>query len=185
MLIGYARTSSGSELLKDQIKVLEKAGCAKIFKDRSNDGTLNELGFRRARGALKAGDKLVVCKLDRLGRGVKRLVSLIAELHELGCQFQSLDDCLDTSGASGSYLFEVVRRFQIMEQDLVRERTRPGLQTARRLGRRGGRTAQMTAAKMQLAEQRLGAGVAFREVAAEIGVSIATLYRWIPASTRR
>ena len=185
MLIGYARTSIGTELLRNQINVLEKVGCTKIFKDVSNDGTLKDLGLCRAQSALKPGDKLVVCKLDRLGRGVKRLISLIAELQEQGCHFQSVDDGLDTTGADGSCLFEVVRRFQIMEQDLVRERTRPGLQTARRLGRRGGRTAQMTAAKVQLAEQRLGEGVAFREVAAELGVSVATLYRWIPASTRR
>ena len=110
MLIGYARTSIGTELLRNQINVLEKVGCTKIFKDVSNDGTLKDLGLCRAQSALKPGDKLVVCKLDRLGRGVKRLISLIAELQEQGCHFQSVDDGLDTTGADGSCLKPGVSR---------------------------------------------------------------------------
>ena len=182
MLIGYARTSIGNQHLKTQIETLKSAGCTKVFEDCSDDGTIQDAGLHRARRSLRKGDTLVVCNLDRLGSSVRRLVALVSDLHENGCHLTSLSDAIDTTTKSGSFFFHIMLRLAEMEQNLVRERTRPGLQTARRLGRRGGRTPRMTESKLILAKQKLANGLSFRDAAEAIGVSVATLYRWIPAS---
>lgn len=132
---------------------------------------------------LREGDTLVVWKLDRLGRSVKNLVDLVGELHKQGVQFKSLTDAIDTGTPSGLFFFHVMASLAEMERELTVERTQEGLAAARQLGRTGGRKRLMTDSKIESAKKLLANGVPPRDVAKNLGVSVPTLYRWIPETT--
>jgi DNA invertase Pin-like site-specific DNA recombinase len=183
MLIGYARVSTQDQNLEMQLDALTKAGCRKIFEDKITGSRAERPGLSKAQESLREGDTLVVWKLDRLGRSVKNLVDLVRELQKQGVHFRSLTDAIDTGTASGRFFFHVMASLAEMERELTIERTRAGLEVARRLGRVGGRKRQMTESKIKLAKKLLASGVPPRDVASNLGVSVPTLYRWIPAST--
>jgi len=183
MLIGYARVSTQDQNLELQVEALTHAGCKKIFEDKVSGSRAERPGLTKAQESLREGDTLVVWKLDRLGRSVKNLVGLVGELQQQRIQFKSLTDAIDTGTASGRFFFHVMASLAEMERELTIERTRPGLEVARRLGRVGGRKRQMTDSKIKSAKKLLASGVPPRDVASNLGVSVPTLYRWIPAST--
>jgi DNA invertase Pin-like site-specific DNA recombinase len=183
MKIGYARVSTQDQNLELQKKALTKAGCKKVFEDKVSGSRSARPGLDAALGVLREGDALVVWKLDRLGRSVKHLVDLVGELNRQGVQFQSLTDSINTGTPSGRFFFHVMASLAQMERELVVERTRAGLDAARRLGRIGGRKRRMTDSKIQAAKKLLASGTPPREVAKNLGVSIPTLYRWIPANS--
>ncbi len=182
MLIGYARVSTQDQNLELQIDALTKAGRKKIFKDTISGSRAGRPGLTKAQETLREGDTLVVWKLDRSGRSVKNLVDLVGELHKQGVQFKSLTDAIDTGTASGRFFFHVMASLAEMERELTIERTRAGIEVARQLGRKGGRKRQMTESKIKSAKKLLASGVPRRDVASNLGVSVPTLYRWIPAS---
>lgn len=184
MLIGYARVSTQDQNLDLQIEALTKAGCTKIFDDKISGSRAERPGLSKLLEMLREGDALVVWKLDRLGRSVKNLIDLVGELHKQGVQFKSLTDAIDTGTASGRFFFHVMASLAEMERELSVERTRAGLAIARQLGRKGGRKRLMTDSKVESAKKLLANGVPPRDVANNLGVSVPTLYRWIPASTR-
>jgi Site-specific recombinases, DNA invertase Pin homologs len=181
MLIGYARVSTQDQNLELQVDALTKAGCKKIFDDKISGSRAERPGLTKALEMLREDDTLVVWKLDRLGRSVKNLVNLVGELHKQGIQFKSLTDAIDTGTPSGRF-FHVMASLAEMERELTVERTRAGLEVARQLGRKGGRKRQMTDSKIESAKKLLANGVPPRDVAKNLGVSVPTLYRWIPAS---
>jgi DNA invertase Pin-like site-specific DNA recombinase len=108
---------------------------------------------------------------------------MVGELRQQGIQFKSLTDAIDTGTPSGRFFFHVMASLAQMERELTVERTRAGLEIARQLGRKGGRKRQMTDSKIKSAKKLLSSGVPPRDVASNLGVSVPTLYRWIPAST--
>ena len=183
MLVGYARVSTQDQNLDLQTEALHKAGCKKIFEDRVSGSRAERLGLAQAQDSLREGDTLVVWKLDRLGRSVKHLVDFVGELQKQGVQFKSLTDSIDTGTPSGRFFFHVMASLAEMERELIGERTRAGLEVARRLGRTGGRKRQMTDSKIKAAKKLLSSGVSPRDVASNLGISVPTLYRWIPASS--
>jgi DNA invertase Pin-like site-specific DNA recombinase len=183
MLIGYARVSTTDQNLDLQIAALTKVGCEKIFDDKISGSRAERPGLARAMELLRKDDTLVVWKLDRLGRSVKNLVDLVADLQKQGIHFKSLTDSIDTGTPSGRFFFHVMASLAEMERELTAERTRAGLEVARQLGRKGGRKRQMTDSKIESAKKLLANGISPRDVAANLGVSVPTLYRWIPAST--
>ncbi len=184
MLIGYARVSTQDQNLDLQLEALTKAGCKKVFDDKISGSRAERPGLTKALEMLREGDTLVVWKLDRLGRSVKNLVDLISELHRQGVQFKSLTDAIDTGTPSGRFFFHVMASLAEMERELTVERTRAGLELARQLGRKGGRKRQMTDSTIESAKKLLASGIPPRDVAKNLGVSVPTLYRWIPASMR-
>ncbi|MDS4031361.1 MAG: recombinase family protein [Candidatus Competibacter sp.] len=184
MLIGYARASTRDQNLALQREALTEAGCRKVFEDQVGGKRANRPGLAKALEMLREGDTLVVWKLDRLGRGVKQLVDLVDELHQKGVQFKSLTDAIDTGTSSGRFFFHVMASLAEMERELTVERTRAGLEVARRLGRKGGRKPKMTESKIESARTLLASGVPPKDVAKNLGVSIPTLYRWLPASAQ-
>lgn len=184
MLIGYARVSTQDQNLDLQTEALTKVGCKKIYNDKISGSRAERPGLTKALEMLREGDTLVVWKLDRLGRSVKNLVDLVGELHQQGIQFKSLTDAIDTGTPSGRFFFHVMASLSEMERELTVERTRAGLEVARQLGRKGGRRRQMTESKIESAKKLLANGVPPRDVATNLGVSVPTLYRWIPASGR-
>jgi len=184
MLIGYARVSTVEQNLDLQREALTRASCEKIFEDKLSGVRQERPGLTKAVEVLRSGDTLVVWKLDRLGRSVKQLVDLVSELQTQGVQFKSLTDAIDTGTPSGRFFFHVMASLAEMERELTVERTRAGLELARQRGRKGGRKAKMTASKIEAAKKLLASGVAPTDVARDLGVSIPTLYRWVPASAR-
>lgn len=182
MLIGYARVSTQDQNLDLQVDALIKADCQKIFDDKISGSRSERPGLAKALEMLRDGDTLVVWKLDRLGRSVKNLVDLVGELQKQGIQFKSLTDAIDTSTPSGRFFFHIMASLAEMERELTVERTRAGLEVARQLGRKGGRSRKMTDSKIESAKKLLANGVPPRDVAKNLGVSVPTLYRWIPAA---
>ena len=184
MLIGYARVSTQDQNLDLQTEALTKAGCKRIFNDKISGSRAERPGLTKALEMLREGDTLIVWKLDRLGRSVKNLVDLVGELHKQGIQFKSLTDAIDTGTPAGRFFFHVMASWAEMERELTVERTRAGLEVARQLGRKGGRKRQMTDSKIESAKKLLASGIPPRDVATNLGISVPTLYRWIPASGR-
>ena len=182
MLIGYARVSTQDQNLQMQIEALERIGCEKIFEEKVSGTKSNRPELLRALDMLRSGDTLCVWKLDRLGRSVKDLVNLVTQLLERGIQFKSVTDSIDTSSASGRFFFNIMASLAQMERELIVERTRAGLAVARKAGRVGGRRRVMTDSKLTSAKKLLEVGTPPRDVAESLGVSVPTLYRWLPAA---
>ncbi|MBJ2078386.1 recombinase family protein [Serratia ureilytica] len=182
MMIGYARVSTQDQNLDLQTEALTRAGCEKIYEDKISGVRVERPGLTRALEMLREGDTLVVWKLDRLGRSVKQLVDMVGELHKQGIQFKSLTDAIDTGTPVGRFFFHVMASLAEMERELIIERTRAGLDAAKQLGRKGGRKPKMTSSKIESAKKLLASGIPPRDVAKDLGVSVPTLYRWLPAS---
>jgi DNA invertase Pin-like site-specific DNA recombinase len=184
MLIGYARVSTLDQNLDLQTDALTQAGCHRLFDEKMSGSRAERPGLAKALEMLREGDTLVVWKLERLGRIFKNLVDLVGQLHQQGVHFKSLTDAIDTATPSGRFFFHVMASLAEMERELTGERTRAGLEAARQLGRKGGRKRKMTDSKIESARKLLASGVPPRDVAKNLGVSVPTLYRWIPASSQ-
>ena len=182
--LGYARVSTDLQSLELQTQALEQAGCERIFTDRMSGARSDRPGLQEAKSHLREGDTLVVWKLDRLGRSVKGLVDFVTDLAKEEVHFASLTDQIDTSTPAGRFFFHMMASLAQMERELIVERTQAGLQAARRLGKVGGRKRKMDAGKIEAAKQLLSSGTLPKEVAKNLGVSIPTLYRWVPATAR-
>jgi DNA invertase Pin-like site-specific DNA recombinase len=180
MLIGYARVSTEDQHLELQHDALKKAGCKRILDDKASSVSRDRPGLTAALEHAREGDTLMVWKLDRLGRTVKGLIELVEGLQQRGVEFRSLTESIDTSTAQGRMFFHIIAAFAQMERDLIRERTRAGLDAARSRGRKGGRRPKMTESKKKAARKLLAGGALPRAVAEDLGVSVATLYRWVP-----
>jgi len=183
MLIGYARVSTQDQNLALQKKALQEANCEKIYEDTISGKRAERPGLVLTLEMLREGDTLVVWKLDRLGRSLKHLITLVEDLERRKVNFRSLTDNIDTSTPSGRFFFHVMASLAEMERELIAERTRAGLKAAREMGRIGGRRRLMTDSKILSARKLLDSGLPAKEVAANLGVSLPTLYRWIPANT--
>lgn len=109
MLIGYARVSTNDQSLQLQLDALKKAGCKRIFTDKLSGAHKNRPGLDETLSHLRAEDTLVVWKLDRLGRTVKGLVDLVAQLDAEKINFRSLTDGIDTTTAAGRFFFHVLK----------------------------------------------------------------------------
>lgn len=184
MLIGYARVSTDDQNLGLQTDALTKIGCERIFSDKLSGKSSERAGLMDALSHLRKGDTLVVWKLDRLGRSVKQLIEIAAKLEEDGIEFRSLTDGVDTSTPANRFFFHVMASLAQMERELIVERTQAGLKAARSRGIVGGRHRAMTPPKIDAARKLINSGTSPRDVAKTIGVSLATLYRWLPASAR-
>ncbi len=184
MRIGYARVSTADQRLDVQHEALRAAGCEKLYDDTASGRVADRPGLHRALDQLRDGDTFVVWKLDRLGRSVKQLVDLVSGFERDGVNFVSITDSIDTSTPAGRFFFHVMASLAEMERELIVERTRAGLAAAERQGCRGGRKRIMTESKMESARLLLAGGAFPRDVAADLGVSLPTLYRWLPAGDR-
>ncbi|HBX2091247.1 MULTISPECIES: recombinase family protein [Klebsiella] len=184
MLIGYARVSTGDQNLDLQKNALVRAECEQIFEDTASGKNPRRPGLRRAIRRLKPGDSLVVWKLDRLGRSVRDLISLVSELQDKGIHFRSLTDSIDTSTPAGRFFFHVMSALAEMERELIVERTRAGLAAAREQGRVGGRRRVMTTEVVERCRRMLENGATRHQIADVIGVGVKTIYKYFPAAVR-
>ena len=184
MLIGYARVSTADQNLTLQHQALAAAGCEKIFDDTISGTKVDRPGLAKALEQVRAGDTLVVWKLDRLGRTVKNLIDFTEQLHTDGVGFRSLTDQIDTTTPAGRFFFNIMASFAQMERELTIERTQAGLAAAREKGHLPGRKRLMTDSKIASAKKLLANGTPPADVAKDLGISIPTLYRWVPANNR-
>lgn len=185
MLIGYARVSTSMQDLQLQVDALTAAGCEQIFTDTATGKNFERTGLQDALKHLRKGDCFTVWKLDRLGRNVRDMLNLAADLDARGINLQSLTDKIDTTLPHGRFYFTVMAALAEMERELMRERTRAALDVARRAGKRGGRPLRMTDKKIDAAKKLLLSNTSPRDVASMLGISIPTLYRHVPASSLR
>ena len=181
MQVGYARVSTDDQNLDLQLDALKAAGCQEVFTDKITGAAKTKVGLEAALKYVREGDTLVVWKLDRLGRTVKGLVELVEGFQARGVQFKSVTDSIDTSTPAGRFFFHVMAALAEMERELIKERTKAGLSAARARGRMGGRKPKMDASKIASAKTLLGSGMTGQEIANNLGVSRATLYRAIAA----
>lgn len=140
MKIGYARVSTLEQNLDLQIDALKVAGCEKIITDEISGSVADRPGLKKLKeDLLRAGDTLVVWRLDRLGRSLKHLIEWVQGLKEANVSFQSLQENIDTSTSTGELIFHFIGALAQFERNLIRERTKAGLNAARSRGRLGGR----------------------------------------------
>lgn len=174
--IGYARVSTGDQDTALQLDALKKAGCEKLFEDKASGMKTDRPGLADAIRYARDGDTLTVWKLDRLGRSMKHLIEIITELEVKGVGFRSITENIDTTTSGGRLVFHLFGALAQFERDLIRERTKAGLQAAEQRGRRGGRQAVVTPEKLTKARQHLAAGLNVREAAARVKIGKTALY---------
>ncbi len=180
MIIGYARVSTEDQNLDLQFDALKKAGCEKIFQDKISGMKENRDGLSQALEIVRSGDTLVVWKLDRLGRSLQHLISVINNLKNKGIYFRSIQESLDTSSSTGKLIFHIFGALAEFERDIIRERTMAGLAAARARGRVGGRPKIMDKGKVKLARTLVADDTrSIGEICEILGVSKATLYRYL------
>ena len=178
MKIGYARVSTEEQNLDLQRDALQAAGCTTIYQDEGMSGMVKERpGLAQALEALRAKDTLVVWKLDRLGRSLGFLCSLLEELGKQKTGFISLTDGIDTATSGGKLVFHIMGALAEFERDLIRERTKAGMHAAQKRGKHVGRPRSLTPQQVTHAHELLDAGKSQREVAQLFGVSPNTMGR--------
>jgi DNA invertase Pin-like site-specific DNA recombinase len=183
MLIGYARVSTNEQNLDLQRDALLKAGVSPkdIYTDKITGVKAERLGLNQALSHLRAGDTLIVWRLDRLGRSLKHLIETVTTLREQGIAFKSLTENIDTSTATGTLVFQIFGALAEFERNLIKERTVAGLQAARARGRTGGRPKQNPdARKIALAKKFYNDDqLSIPDILRTLNISKSTLYRWI------
>ena len=180
MKIGYARVSTVEQNLELQTDALEKAGCEKVFSDTVSGAKDDRKGLREAIEFSRAGDSLIVWKLDRLGRSLKHLIETINRLHEKKVGFVSVQESIDTTTPGGKLVFHVFGALAEFERELISERTNAGLASARARGRLGGRPKAVTDRQLQIAKTMLAdPQTTVKEVCQTLQISKTTLYRYL------
>ncbi len=177
MLIGYARVSTRDQVLNSQVDALIRAGCDRVFEETASGARSDRPVLADAMEFARSGDIVVVTKLDRIARSLAHLTALSASMEERGIGFRSLGESLDTTTAGGRLIYNIFGALAEWERDLIRERTRVGLEAAKRRGRVGGRPRSMTATKLDAAKRLAQAGTPVSEIAETLGVSVPTVYR--------
>lgn len=180
-LVGYARCSTHEQNLDLQLDALKKAGCVEIFEEPGVSGSKEKRPvLDKALAYLRPGETLVVWKLDRLGRSLSHLISVVNDLKARDIGFKSLTEGFDTTTNGGRLVFHIMGALAQFERDLIIERTKAGLAAAKE---KGGRRAVVTKEKAAKAEKHLKANLSVAEAAARIKVSRAALYNAIKDGT--
>jgi DNA invertase Pin-like site-specific DNA recombinase len=183
MLIGYARVSTVDQNLALQRDALTEVGCQRIFTEQMSGAVTDRPALHDALEFARSGDTLIVWKLDRLARSMKQLIETVENLRLRGIGFRSLTEALDTTTAQGRLVFHMFGALAEFERSLIRERTQAGLAAARRAGRTGGRPPKLTEDDLDVARALLAnPDIGVTQIAHRLGVSPATLYRYIPAA---
>ena len=180
MLIGYARVSTHDPNLSLQKDALKKTDCEKIYVDKKTGSHLNREGLEKALEILRAGDTLVVWRLDRLARSLKHLIELITDLEERKVGFKSLTESIDTTTSGGKLVFHIFGALAEFEREIIRERTNAGLRSARARGRIGGRPPKLSAKQQKVAVKLHKEGKhSIKDICQIMGISKQTLYSYI------
>jgi DNA invertase Pin-like site-specific DNA recombinase len=139
MKLGYARVSTNEQDTAAQVSALESAGCEKIFREKASGGRWDRPELTRLLDQMRKDDILIVSRLDRLSRSLRDLLMIMERIKEAGAGFRSLTEAIDTTSAPGRMLMQLIGAFAEFERAILRERTKTGLDAARKQGRIGGR----------------------------------------------
>lgn len=182
-LLGYARVSTTDQDLSLQRDALLAAGIdpERLYEDQMSGKRDDRPGLEQCLKALREGDVLTVWKLDRLGRSLPHLVKTVYDLERRKIGFRVLTGApIDTTTAAGKLVFSIFAGLAEFERALISERTCAGLAAARARGRKGGRPAKITRAKLRLLQSAMGQpGTVVEDLAKELGVSRATIYQYV------
>ena len=181
MKIGYARVSTGLQNLNLQEDRLNQYGCEKIFSDHISGSRSKRPGLDRAIEFARSGDTIVVWRLDRLGRNMEDLITLVNELNNRGVSFHSLEEniTMDKSSSTGQLLFHLFAAFAEFERNLILERSSAGRIAARARGRYGGRPEKLNKQDLKLLKTLYDNGTPIKTIAEQWKVSRTTIYRYL------
>jgi DNA invertase Pin-like site-specific DNA recombinase len=182
VLVGYMRVSTAEQNLALQRDALLGAGVAseRVYEDTCSGTVTDRPGLARALEVVRAGDALVIWKLDRIGRSLKHVVELVDGLQRRGVGLKVLTGGIDTTSSTGRLVFGIFATLAEFERDLIKERTMAGLVAARARGRSGGRPLLMTRAKLRTAMTMMAERTnAATDVAEQLGISLSTLYAYV------
>jgi DNA invertase Pin-like site-specific DNA recombinase len=174
--IGYARVSTDDQDAGAQRAALKAAGCARVFADRASGSAADRPQLAAALKSIKAGDQLIVWKIDRLSRSLLHLLQVLAQVKDKGGSFRSLTEAIDTATPAGRAMMQMIGSFAEFEQSMIRERTRRGLEHARANGRGGGRPRKLNGNQV-IAALDLLKSRSIADAAGILKVSRATLVR--------
>jgi DNA invertase Pin-like site-specific DNA recombinase len=181
VLIGYAPVSTQDQDPALQLDALKNVGCEKVFTEKLSGAQRERPQLRAALDYMRAGDTLVVWKLDRLARSLKQLIDTVEDFGERGIGLRSLTESIDTGSNGGRLIFHIFAALAEFERGVIRERTRAGLDAARARGRLGGRPAALTAKDLAAAKALLrDPEITVGDIARRLGVAASTLYRHLP-----
>ncbi|PCF82867.1 recombinase family protein [Staphylococcus delphini] len=181
MKIGYARVSTGLQNLNLQEDRLRAYGCEKIFSDYISGSKSKRPGLDKVIEFARSGDTIVVWRLDRLGRNMEDLITLVNELNERGVSFHSLEEniTMDKSSSTGQLLFHLFAAFAEFERNLILERSSAGRIAARARGRFGGRPEKLNCKDLKLLKTLYDNGTPIKTIAEQWQVSRTTIYRYL------
>ena len=182
MRIGYARVSTVDQDPDLQIRALKQARCERIYTEQASSVSRSRPELVRLFDSLRAGDTLVVWRFDRLGRSVSHLVDVVEQLRTRNVGLESLTEGIDTNSATGEAVFTIIAAFAQMERRLISERTRAGIDAARRNNRPWGKKSRFHDPNtVKLVQSLLREGsLSKADIARRVGVHPCTLYRWFP-----
>ena len=183
MLIGYARVSTRDQKPHLQVDALQEAGCERIFQETVSGAKRERPELQSALDFMRTGDTLVIWKLDRLARSTRQLLDTVEGLARRGIGLKALTQDIDTTTAGGRLIFTVFSAIAEFEREIIRERTRAGLDAAHSRGRKGGRPRALVEKDLKQARALLtDPEITVEDVARRLGVGPSTLYRYLPAA---
>jgi DNA invertase Pin-like site-specific DNA recombinase len=145
MIFGYSRISKGEDQnSKLQLVALENASVEKVFEETASGGRWERPALHKMLEQLREGDVIIVWKLDRLSRSLKDLLVIMERIDNAGAGFKSITESIDTTTPAGRMMMQMVGSFAEFEREMIRERTRAGLDVARKEGRIGGRRPKLS-----------------------------------------
>ena len=179
--IGYARSYTILHNLDLQEDSLEKFGCEKVFTDHMSGAKSNRPGLETAIEFVRSGDTLVVWRLDRLGRNMEDLITIVNRLNNRGVSFHSLQEniTMDKSSSTGQLMFHLFAAFAEFERNLILERSAAGRAAARARGRFGGRPEKLSKSDLELMKTLIDNGTPNKTIAERWNVSRTTIYRYL------
>lgn len=178
MIIGYARVSTDDQTTSNQIPLLKKAGCERIYEEIASGAKWEREQLQACLAHLRPGDVLVVWKLDRLSRSLRDLLQIMDKVDKAGATFKSLTETVDTTGACGRLMLSMLGAFAAFERDMIRERTKLGLKRAKANGKHLGGRFLLSPSREAEAVRMVTSGEKTQSEVAEImGVSKASMSR--------
>jgi DNA invertase Pin-like site-specific DNA recombinase len=186
MLIGYARVSTNDQNLDLQTDALTKAGCEKICHDKISGAKAERPGLTKVLEISRAGDTLVIWRLDRLGRSLKDLIQIAETLKARSIGLKSLEEGIDTTTSTGQLMFHLFGALSEFEKNLINERSKAGLNAARARGKLGGRPKSLDHNQRQLVVKLYNDRQhSIAEICQMMSISKPTLYSYVSSAQNK